>query len=180
MTKFIIRRILGLIPTLFIIVTLSFFIIRVAPGGPFSTERNLPKQVLENIMKKYHMDEPLWKQYGRYMLMVARGDLGPSYRYKDRDVNYYIGKSLPNSMVLGAMSLTLALLLGISGGHHLVDPAEHVGRLLLDGGRDRRRLGAAVRDRSVPDARARPVAQVTADLGVVHDTGRAGRRPSCR
>jgi oligopeptide transport system permease protein len=116
MTKYIIRRILGLIPTLFIIITLSFFIIRVAPGGPFSTEKVLPKQVLENIMKKYHMDEPLWKQYGRYMLDVMRGDLGPSFRYKDRDVNYYIGKSLPNSMVLGLMSLTLAMLLGISAG----------------------------------------------------------------
>jgi oligopeptide transport system permease protein len=116
MTKYIIRRILGLIPTLLIIISLSFFIIRIAPGGPFSTERNLPKQVLENIMKKYHMDEPLWKQYGRYMLDVLRGDLGPSYRYKDRDVNYYISKSLPNSMVLGLMSLTLAVLLGISAG----------------------------------------------------------------
>jgi oligopeptide transport system permease protein len=116
MTKYIIRRILGLIPTLFIIISLSFFIIRVAPGGPFSTERSLPKQVLENILKKYHMDEPLWKQYGRYLFDVVRGDLGPSFRLKDFDVSTLVIRSLPNSMVLGLMSLSIALLLGISAG----------------------------------------------------------------
>mgnify|MGYP001129228276 CR=1 FL=1 len=97
MTKYIIRRILGLIPTLLIIISLSFFIIRIAPGGPFSTERNLPKQVLENIMKKYHMDEPLMNQYFRYLGNVLKFDLGPSYRYKDQTVNDLIGKSFPVS-----------------------------------------------------------------------------------
>ena len=116
MTKYIIRRFLGLIPTLFIIITLSFFIIRIAPGGPFSEERALPQQVLQNIEKAYHLDEPLLMQYGRYVLDILRGDLGPSFRYKDYNVNYYIRISLPNSMVLGLMSLTLAVLLGISTG----------------------------------------------------------------
>lgn len=116
MTKYIIRRFLGLIPTLFIIITLSFFIIRVAPGGPFSEERALPKQVLENIEKSYHLDESLMIQYGRYVLNILRGDLGPSFRYKDYDVNYYIRISLPNSMVLGLISLSLAVILGISAG----------------------------------------------------------------
>ncbi len=116
MTKYIIRRFLGLIPTLFIIITLSFFIIRVAPGGPFSEERALPKEVLENIEKSYHLDESLLIQYGRYVLNVLRGDLGPSFRYKDYDVNYYIRISLPNSMVLGLISLSLAVILGISAG----------------------------------------------------------------
>jgi len=116
MTKYIIRRFLGLIPTLFIIMTLSFFIIRVAPGGPFSREKSIPKLVLQNILKKYHMDEPMWKQYGRYMLDVLRGDLGPSYRYHDRDVNYLVFGSLPDSMVLGLMALLLALVLGIGTG----------------------------------------------------------------
>jgi oligopeptide transport system permease protein len=116
MTKYIIRRFLGLIPTLFIIITLSFFIIRIAPGGPFSEERALPKQVLENIEKAYHLDEPLIVQYGRYVLHILRGDLGPSFRYKDYNVNYYIRISLPNSMVLGLISLSLAMLLGISTG----------------------------------------------------------------
>lgn len=116
MTQYIIRRFLGLFPTLFIIITLSFFIIRVAPGGPFAREKQLPPQVLENIEKKYHMDEPLLMQYGRYMFDVIRGDLGPSFRYMDRDVNFYIFNSLPNSMILGVLSLSLALLLGISTG----------------------------------------------------------------
>jgi oligopeptide transport system permease protein len=116
MTKYVIRRFLGLLPTLFVIITLSFFIIRVAPGGPFSREKALPKQVLENIEKKYHMDEPLIMQYGRYLLDMLRGDLGPSFRYKDHDVNYYIFHSLPDSMVLGLMALFLALFLGISTG----------------------------------------------------------------
>jgi oligopeptide transport system permease protein len=116
MTKYIIRRLLGLIPTLFVIVTLSFFIIRLAPGGPFSQEKTIPLNVLKNILAKYHMDEPLWKQYGRYMLDVVRGDLGPSYRYADRDVNYYMRESLPDSMVLGLMALSLALVLGVGAG----------------------------------------------------------------
>jgi oligopeptide transport system permease protein len=116
MTKYIIRRFLGLIPTLFIIITLSFFIIRIAPGGPFSEERALPKQVLENIEKAYHLDDPLLVQYGRYVFDILRGDLGPSFRYKDFDVNYYIRISLPNSMVLGLISLFLAILLGIITG----------------------------------------------------------------
>ncbi len=116
MTKYIIRRFLGLFPTIFIIITLSFFIIRIAPGGPFDMEKTIPKQILENIEKKFHMDEPLLVQYGRYLLDMLRGDLGPSYRYQDRDVNYYIFNSLPNSLLLGLISLTMAVTLGIGVG----------------------------------------------------------------
>ncbi len=116
MTRYIIRRFLGLFPTLLIIITISFFIIRIAPGGPFDSEKTLPKQIMENIEKKYHLDEPLLKQYARYMISVMRGDLGPSYRYKDQDVNYYIGKSLPNSLILGSIAMTISLVLGILAG----------------------------------------------------------------
>ena len=116
MTKYVIRRFLGLIPTLFVIITLSFFIIRIAPGGPFSYERALPKQVLENIQKMYHLDESIPKQYGRYLLDILRGDLGPSFRYKDYDVNHYIKISLPHSLVLGLLSLAIAVILGICIG----------------------------------------------------------------
>lgn len=116
MTRYIVRRFLGLFPTLFIIVTISFFIIRVAPGGPFAREKELPQQVLENIEKKYNMDKPVIVQYGMYMFDVLRGDLGPSFRYMDRDVNYYIFHSLPASMFLGVVSLSIALVLGISTG----------------------------------------------------------------
>jgi len=114
--RYIVRRFLGLFPTLFIIVTISFFIIRVAPGGPFAREKELPAQVLENIEKKYNMDKPIIVQYGMYMFDVIRGDLGPSFRYMDRDVNYYIFNSLPDSMFLGVVSLSIALILGISTG----------------------------------------------------------------
>lgn len=116
MTRYIVRRFLGLFPTLFIIVTISFFIIRVAPGGPFAREKELPQQVLENIEKKYNMDKPVIVQYGMYMFDVIRGDLGPSFRYMDRDVNYYIFNSLPASMFLGVVSLSIALVLGITTG----------------------------------------------------------------
>lgn len=116
MTKFIVRRAIGLIPTLFIIITLSFFIIRVAPGGPFDQERRIPAEVMRNIERKYHLDESLLKQYGRYLLDVVRGDLGPSYRYPDHDVNYFIFTSLPDSLLLGSIALTLAVTLGLGVG----------------------------------------------------------------
>lgn len=116
MSKFIIRRFLALIPTMLIIVTVCFFLIRLAPGGPFSSEKKLPPQILANIEAKYHLDEPLIQQYGRYLFNVIQGDLGPSYKYKDYDVNYYIGISLPISMLLGVLALILAIVLGMSAG----------------------------------------------------------------
>jgi oligopeptide transport system permease protein len=116
MGKFIIRRLLSLIPTMLIIVTLSFFLIRLAPGGPFSSEKKLPEQVMQNILKKYHMDEPLGTQYLRYLGNVLRGDFGPSYRYTDSSVNELIGQSFPNSIILGSVALVLALAFGISFG----------------------------------------------------------------
>jgi oligopeptide transport system permease protein len=116
MTRFIIRRFIGLSPTMFIIITLSFFIVRVAPGGPFDKERRIPPEVLKNIERKYHLDEPVLVQYGRYLLDVLRGDLGPSFRYPDHDVNYFILNSLPKSMLLGVLALGIAVTLGIGVG----------------------------------------------------------------
>ncbi|HZJ87631.1 MAG TPA: oligopeptide ABC transporter permease OppB [Sphaerochaeta sp.] len=116
MTKYIVNRLLGIIPTLLIIITLSFFIVRIAPGGPFASERNLPEVIKKNIEAKYHLDEPLIKQYARYMLNVLQGDLGPSFKYKDYDVNYYIFTSLPKSIVLGLWAMAIALTFGISAG----------------------------------------------------------------
>lgn len=116
MTKYFIRRLIGLIPTLFIIITISFFIIRLAPGGPFDAERQPPEQVRKNIEAKYHLDEPLIQQYARYMWGVIQGDLGPSFRYQDNDVNFYIFNSLPNSLFLGFVSLGMAIILGVLVG----------------------------------------------------------------
>ncbi len=116
MTKFIIRRFLGLIPTLFIIISISFFIIRIAPGGPFDVERSLPEQIMKNIEAKYHLDEPVVVQFGRYLFDIVRGDLGPSYRYQDHDVNFYIFNALPHSLFLGIVALCIALIVGIGAG----------------------------------------------------------------
>jgi oligopeptide transport system permease protein len=116
MGKFIVRRLLGLIPTMFIIVTLSFFMIRLAPGGPFSSEKKVTPEVMANLQHKYHMDEPLYKQYLRYMADVCRGDLGPSFKNKDYTVNQLIGTSMPNSLLLGIVALAIACFFGISAG----------------------------------------------------------------
>jgi len=116
MSKYFIRRFFGLIPTLFVIITISFFLIRLAPGGPFDVEKKLPKAIKENVERKYHLDEPLFVQYGRYMLDILRGDLGPSFRYRDFDVKYYIFKAFPPSIILGVLALFLATTLGIGAG----------------------------------------------------------------
>jgi oligopeptide transport system permease protein len=116
MARYFIRRLLSLVPTLFIIITLSFFLIRVAPGGPFNRERDLPEAVLQNILQRYHMDEPLLKQYTRYLGDVLRWDFGPSLRYRDRSVNEMIDTTLPVSAALGLTSLALAVILGVNVG----------------------------------------------------------------
>nr|WP_298680979.1 oligopeptide ABC transporter permease OppB [uncultured Treponema sp.] len=116
MIRFIIRRLISLVPTLFLIVTFSFFIMKVAPGGPFSAERNPPPEVLANINKVYHLDEPLPKQYVRYLGNMLHGDLGPSFRYKDYTVNDLIGNTMPNSLILGITALCSALFFGLLVG----------------------------------------------------------------
>jgi oligopeptide transport system permease protein len=116
MLLFILRRLASAVPTLFIVVTLSFFLMRFAPGGPFNLERPLPPQTMENLIKTYHMDEPLWQQYLLYMGNAVRGDFGPSFIYKDNSVAELIGKGLPYSMELGFYALLLALVGGVLAG----------------------------------------------------------------
>lgn len=116
MGKFIIRRLLSLIPTMFLIVTASFFIIRLAPGGPFSSERKVTPEVLANLEHKYHLDESLGKQYLEYMGDMLHGDLGPSFKNKDYTVNQLIAASMPNSLMLGLTALIIAVVFGITIG----------------------------------------------------------------
>ena len=116
MGRFVFRRLLSIIPTILIIITLGFIIIRAAPGGPFSSEKAVPPGVLANLMAKYHMDEPIPKQYLRFLGGVLRGDLGPSFVNKDFSVNELIGMSLPNSIFLGLTALGIAILLGVTLG----------------------------------------------------------------
>jgi len=113
---FALRRLAGFLPILFIIVSLSFFLMRLAPGGPFDQERVLSPAVRANIEARYHLDEPLWRQYLRYLGDVLQGDLGPSFRYPDRSVNELLSLGLPVSLTLGAIALLLAIGLGGTAG----------------------------------------------------------------
>ena len=116
MLGYILRRLAGFLPVLFIIISLSFFMMRLAPGGPFDQERALPDQVRANIEARYHLEEPLWRQYLRYVGEVARGDLGPSFRYPDRSVNELLALGFPVSLTLGLCALGVALALGGTAG----------------------------------------------------------------
>jgi oligopeptide transport system permease protein len=112
MLIYALKRLLGAIPTLFIIVTLTFFMMRIAPGGPFDSQRRLPPEVEANIKAAYNLDKPLVAQYGLYLERLAHGDLGPSFKNKDFTVAQLIGTGLPVSLKLGLSAMTLALLIG--------------------------------------------------------------------
>lgn len=99
--------------TLFVVATITFVLLRLLPGGPFDQEKVLPPEVLANINEKYHLDEPLYKQYSRYIFGLAQGYLGESYKYTDRTVTDILRDSLPISVQLGVYSLILAFLIGI-------------------------------------------------------------------
>jgi len=116
MLSYALRRLIGAIPTLFIIVTVAFFLIRVAPGGPFHLERPLDPQVMENLLRVYHLDKPLWQQFLLYLVNLLRGDLGPSFVYRDFSVGDLLGSGLPVSMQLGGAALLLAFILGTTLG----------------------------------------------------------------
>ena len=116
MLGFIVHRVAGFLPVLLVIVSVSFFLMRLAPGGPFDQERALPEQVRANIEARYHLDEPLGRQYLRYLGDVVRGDLGPSFRYPDRSVNELLALGFPVSLTLGLCALAFAVALGgVSG-----------------------------------------------------------------
>jgi oligopeptide transport system permease protein len=113
MLRYFLKRLGGAIPTLFIIVTLSFLLVRIAPGGPFDEEKSLPPEILANLESAYGLDRPLWVQYTSYLRSILHGDFGPSFRYKDFTVTELIGQGLPVTAEIGAAALVLALALGI-------------------------------------------------------------------
>src|SRR5258708_15903202 len=100
MLRYALKRCLGALPTLFVLMTAAFFIMRLAPGGPFDRERRVPAEVETNLNRVYHLDEPLLQQYGRYLLNVAGGDFGPSFQYKDFTVTDLIATGFPVSLRL--------------------------------------------------------------------------------
>jgi oligopeptide transport system permease protein len=116
MAGYAFRRFLGALPTLFIIVTLTFFMMHAAPGGPFDSNRRLPPEVERNIKAAYNLDKPLVTQYAIYLGRLAHGDLGPSFKNKDFTVAQLIGIGLPVSMRLGLWAMALATSLGVSLG----------------------------------------------------------------
>ena len=116
MRRYALRRFLGAIPTLFVIVTLAFFMMRAAPGGPFDGARRLSPEVERNVKAAYNLDKPLAQQYWIYLGKLAQGDLGPSYKNKDFTVVQLIVAGLPVSARLGLTAMALALLLGTALG----------------------------------------------------------------
>ena len=117
MLRFIARRLLETIPVLFIIVTATFFMIRFVPGGPFTAEKAVTPEVMRNLERAYNLDKPLWQQYAGYLgKVVFHGDLGPSFKYPNRTVNEIIADKLPVSLELGALSLVIALAVGLTLG----------------------------------------------------------------
>ncbi|MCB0403146.1 MAG: ABC transporter permease [Bdellovibrionales bacterium] len=113
---YLIKRVLTMVPVFFAVVTLVFFTIRFAPGGPFDEERRVPPEILENLNKKYHLDEPLYQQYFRYLGALAHLDLGPSFKHSNRTVNEIIAEAFPISFELGTYALLWALLIGLFAG----------------------------------------------------------------
>ena len=116
MLKLALRRVAGLLPTLLVIITVSFAIIRLAPGGPFDQEQPLSPPVRANLERLYGLDQPLRVQYARYLRALAHGDFGPSLRERDFTVSELIGQGLPLSAALGLCAIVLAVLTGIPAG----------------------------------------------------------------
>jgi oligopeptide transport system permease protein len=111
-----IRRLLGAIPTLLILIGLAFFLIRAAPGGPFDSERQLLPEIEANLRAAYHLDEPLYEQFGRYVWGLLRFDFGPSFQYRDYTVTELITAGFPVSLTLGASAILVAVLFGVTAG----------------------------------------------------------------
>jgi oligopeptide transport system permease protein len=116
MLRYSVRRIAGVVPTLLIIITASFFIVRLAPGGPFDQEQTLSPQVRANLDKVYGLDRPIAIQYCRYLRALTHGDFGPSFKQRDFSVTELIAQGLPVSGALGIMAILLAIALGIPLG----------------------------------------------------------------
>ncbi len=113
---YIVNRLISIVVTLFLISTLTFFLMHSIPGGPFTQEKNLPALVEKALMEKYHLNDPLWKQYVDYMKGIVRFDLGPSFKYEGMTVNDLIIKGFPTSAKVGFLAVLLIVLVGMPLG----------------------------------------------------------------
>lgn len=116
MLSYTIRRLGSAVPTLFIIITIAFFMMRLAPGGPFDREKQLPPEIEANILRAYDLDKPIHQQYFIYLKNILQGDFGPSYKYLDFTVNDLIAAGFPVSLRLGLAAIILAVVIGVSAG----------------------------------------------------------------
>ncbi|WP_114969233.1 oligopeptide ABC transporter permease OppB [Rhodoferax ferrireducens] len=116
MWSYALRRVLATIPTLLAVITVCYLLLHLTPGGPFDAEHKVSAAVLANLQAKYHLNEPLWKQYLLYLWSLLHGDLGASFRYEDWSVNELVAKALPISAAIGGGSLLVALIIGIAMG----------------------------------------------------------------
>ncbi len=158
MIGFILRRLLQALPTLLAVVTVSFFLIRLAPGGPFDLERPLSPAALAQLRRTYGLDQPLGLQYVHYLAALARGDFGPSFSFRDLGVAELIARGLPVSVTLGGLALILAMGLGIGLG---------MGAALKPGGVLDRAVGfGAGLGLAVPTFVVAPLLQIVFGLGL--------------
>ena len=139
--------------TLWAVVTVAFFLARAAPGGPFDGERRLPPEVEANLRAAYHLDESPVRQYVRYVRMLSRGDLGPSFRQKDFSVNELIANGLPISLAVGGLALVVALVAGVTAGTFAA--------MARDGPRDRVLVTAATFGLALPPIIVAPLLVLT-------------------
>ena len=116
MLKFLTRRLLAMIPVLWATVTMTFILVHIAPGGPFTEEKQYPQQAIDRLNEHYGLNDPMITQYTRYMGNLLRGNLGPSLKYQNRSVNEIIADTFPVSLELGIWALLVALILGLPAG----------------------------------------------------------------
>src|SRR5476649_791454 len=107
MLRYTLRRLLAALPTLLVIVTLAFMLLHAAPGGPFDSDKRMMPAIQKSIEARYHLDEPLRRQYLRYLGDLAHGDLGPSFQYRSTSVNEIIAQGLPVDATIGLTAITL-------------------------------------------------------------------------
>src|ERR1700720_4152101 len=116
MTRYIVGRVLWLIPVLLFVSLITFTLMHLTPGGPWDKDKPPSAQAIANLNARYNLDKPAWEQYLFYMGGVLRGDLGPSYTYQDRSVTQIIMGGLPNTASLGAFAAVVAILVGVPLG----------------------------------------------------------------
>jgi len=116
MLRFALKRVFGAIPTLLVLIALAFFLIKVAPGGPFDTDRRIPPEIEANLQAAYNLDEPLYRQFGLYLGGLLKGDFGPSFQYRDYTVTELIATGFPVSLRLGGFAMLLAFFVGVAVG----------------------------------------------------------------